>query len=192
MIIIASNNLEKSVEITDFLNILKIESKNYQKLMPKISFPKEGTQSLIDNVVDKCTFLKELLPTENILADDTGLFMPSYPDLFGVQTKRDFESKGFLTSETQNNYVIELCKQANDYRVEMHVAICLNYENKQYVDFVKVPYIISPQAKGNYSSGFDRILSVNGVTLAEMPLSERFQYAHRAIALKKIKNSFFS
>ena len=78
-LVFASNNTAKTADVAKFFKLYGIELINYRELMPAQDFPPETTNDQTLNARIKAQFIHGFLPTEYVLADDSG--MPSYQEL---------------------------------------------------------------------------------------------------------------
>ncbi|MCB6839763.1 nucleoside triphosphatase [Weissella viridescens] len=185
-IVIASNNTHKTAEIAEFFALYEQPVVNYRELHAQITFPKETTDNMVENVKMKASTIHALLPNEMILADDSALFVPALPEHFGVTTMREFKAHALKTDAEINQYVLDMVDTVTDRSGYLQSDFYMMLPNGQ---------ILTTQAKGGVriansprgANGLDAIVETEtGATLGEMPITQRVNYAARGRAVQTI------
>lgn len=184
--IIASHNRAKVAEINAILRLNGDFAHPYDDYLPQLTFPPESTTSYKKNAGQKACFISCLLPGKLVLADDSGLELAAYPQLFGVQTARELTN--YQHGHEQNQHLIDLVA-GRDRHFTMKTVVALAVDGDLQKEAVgQLQGQIAPNECGKYSTGFDRILVPAGQaqTLAQMPFKKRCCYLHRARAVRSL------
>ncbi|GAX48413.1 dihydropteroate synthase [Pseudolactococcus reticulitermitis] len=187
-IVFASNNSAKTVDVAKFFKLYGIELVNYRELMPEQAFPPETTDDQALNARIKAQFIHDFLPTEYVLADDSGMFLRAFPERFGLTTAREFKALGLATVVAENQYVQDLYG-ADDDRSAYLAAIFVLITPDQDILTVEGHggVAISPENRGQFGKGLDTIfLTETGKTIAELTTAEQLNYHHRGRATKRL------
>ncbi|MFZ2695957.1 MAG: non-canonical purine NTP pyrophosphatase, partial [Lactococcus raffinolactis] len=124
-IVFASNNTAKTADVAKFFKLYGIELVNYRELIPAQDFPPESTDDQALNARIKAQFIHTLLPTEYVLADDSGMFLRAFPERFGLTTAREFKALGLATVAAENQYVQDLYATSDDHTAYMAAIFVL-------------------------------------------------------------------
>lgn len=188
-LIIASNNTHKTNEMINYLAVLGMEGINYRQVIDQIAFPPETTDDMAQNALVKAQTIHQLLPDEYVLADDSALFIPAIPDHFGVTTMREFKAHQLRSDDEINQYVLQqLPSDAPRDAYLLADFVVISPANKVYTSQGKGGVKLVTVPRGN-RNGLDELLETeNGLTLSEIDMPERVQYAHRGRAAIKMKN----
>lgn len=186
--IVASNNSAKTREIQAVFAEFGIEVVNYRSLIAEKVFPPETTDDQYENALGKARFIQQFLPEEWILADDTGAYFAAFPDQFGLTIARDFKAKGLQSIAEENAYLLSLYTPEMDRGAYLEAMFILLKPNGEIVKSIGKGGVQLAQAdRGTYSQGFDCVFEAeNGLTFAEMPMSQRIVYSHRGRAAKAL------
>lgn len=187
-IVFASNNSAKTADVAKFFKLYGIALINYRELMPAQDFPPETTDDQARNAQIKAQFIHDLLPTEYVLADDSGMFLRAFPERFGLTTAREFKALGLNTVAAENQYVLDLYG-ADDERSAYMAAIFVLITPDQHILTVEGQggVAISPDSRGQFGKGLDTIfLTETGKTIAELTTAEQLNYHHRGRATKRL------
>jgi len=184
-VIIASNNLDKTAELIACLQQFQVAAKFYQDLIPRVSFPSEGTTDYVVNARTKAQFISQKLPQEFILGDDSGMILSAFPNRFGVQTSRQLTA--YPTDADKNHYLIQLVARKNR-NVQLRTDLILQTPQHSYHGFGVFKGTFSQEERGQNGYGFDKILIPDGESraLAELTDAEKFPYLHRTKAVKNL------
>ena len=187
-LIIASNNTHKTNEMINYLAVLGMEGINYRQVIDQIAFPPETTDDMAKNALVKAQTIHQLLPDEYVLADDSALFIPAIPDHFGVTTMREFKAHQLRSDDEINQYVLQqLPSDAPRDAYLLANFVVISPANKVYTSQGKGGVKLVTVPRGN-RNGLDELLETeNGLTLSEIDMPERVQYAHRGRAAIKMK-----
>lgn len=147
-------------------------------------------ETLRENAYLKAKALFDLTG-ENIIADDTGLFVEALDFRPGVYTARYAGEDA--TYDDNNNKMLEELKEVTDLNKRnayFMTTICLiTKDGKEYYAEGKLDGYISFEKKGSNGFGYNPIFLVKNVnkTLAEMDDVERTNINHRRKALENLK-----
>lgn len=184
--IIATHNQYKLTQIQNILQFFGRDGESYLTRLPLQQFPPETTTSYQANVRQKALFISQQLPTAQVIADDSGLELAAFPGRYGVKTARELAQEapnGHLT-----DYLLRLVDGHSRHFVMKSLVVLAS--NKQVLALGKgeLRGTIAETKRGHNSTGFDRIFIPKGAsqTLAEMDLTKRMNYFHRARALKNL------
>lgn len=186
-ILFASGNYHKKTEMEALL-------KDHSLFLPKekgFSFNcEENAPDFIGNALIKAKSLSKQAPDWNILADDSGLIVPSLPGELGVKTARyGMKQFGCLLSDKERNELLLKNIEGKDRKAIFICSIVfLTPTFKTYIIQEQVEGHIVKTPKGVDGFGYDPIFFVDelGCTMAELPLEEKNKYSHRARAASKI------
>lgn len=195
-IYIASNNKGKIREIANCFKNTNIYSQaDIEKLLNiKIDIIENG-KTFEENAKLKVTYLKKLL--ENILkdddiiiADDSGIIIPTLPNVLGVHTKRQMlkwceENKNDKETDYYN-YISSITPTPKICIFECVIAVISNSKIKTYKGVLEG--ILANSCRGNNGFGFDPIFEYNSKTLAEMSNEEKEIINPRIKAINLMKN----
>lgn len=187
-IIFASNNSAKTAEVAQFFKFYGINLVNYRELIAEQAFPPETLDDQAQNAQVKAQFIHDLLPTEYVLADDSGMFLAAFPDRFGLTTAREFKALGLKTVQDENQYILDLYGADDDSSAYLEaVFVLVTPEEKILTVKGRGGVAISQAPRGQFGRGLDTIfLTETGKTLAELTPVEQLNYQHRGRATKKL------
>ena len=188
-IILSSSNKDKIKEIqsilgSDYELVLKSDI-GYKDLEVD-----ENGDTLRENAYLKAKALYDLT-NENIIADDTGLFVEALNGKPGVHTARyagenaTYDSNNEKLLEALKNY-----KNKEDRKAYFMTTICLiTKEGKEYYAEGKLDGYIAFKKRGDNKFGYNPIFEVEDYnkTLAEFTDEERVSINHRKRALDNLK-----
>lgn len=188
--LIASNNPYKTADLQAALDFYGLQAVPYTDVIAKTNFPSEGTASYAENARQKALYLWRLAKTANVIADDSGLDLVGLPqNSLGVTTKRTLHQQ---TKLSDNQAVLALADQQADRRATMtSTLVAITTSGREVTASGTITGFISPEERGNQSTGFDRIfqLTADGPTLAELPANTRIPLTHRGQAAKQLVNA---
>lgn len=197
-IYLASNNKGKIKEITNLFPNSKVfsESDIENLLETKIDIEENGT-TFAENANIKsqnvAALLKDKLnPEDIVIADDSGIIIPSLPNMLGVYTKRQMKKWRNENGKTEidfYNYISSICPMPNTCIFEVVIALVKNGTCKTYTGTLEGKLAIS--CRGENGFGFDPIFEVNGRTLAEMTDEEKKLINPRVKAINKMQADFY-
>lgn len=183
-LIFASHNQNKVIEIKKIMpSSIKIISLNEINL--GVSEIEETGKTLEENALIKARFVYEKTG-ENCFADDTGLEVETLNGEPGVYSAR---YAGPEKSSEKNMFkLLEQLKNKTNRSARFKTVIALILDNKEYLFEGIINGEIIAEKKGDMGFGYDPIFKPNGLekTLAEMNLSEKNNFSHRAKAIEKL------
>jgi XTP/dITP diphosphohydrolase len=186
ILVIATFNENKYREIEkafEHLNIELLSLKNFQGEIPEA--PETG-ESFAENARQKAEFYSKFFKGRPVLAEDSGLVVPSldgYPGIHSARIAHDDQGRidSVLTrlqnpSKSSSRFAYYVCSMhflSGDHQISVE-ARCEG-------TIVKEP-------KGNSGFGYDPIFQPEGSnkTFGQMTVQEKSQYSHRARAAAKI------
>ena len=199
-ILIASNNQGKISEITQLLG--KIGVRAISPLSFKLEEPDENGASFEQNSLIKAQYYASQTQIPS-LADDSGLCIKALDDQPGIHSARfainpktqkkdfnfafqkiyqDLEKKGLKDfSQAQAYFICDLC--------------FYDPQTKFYKNFCGIiSGVISPKPLGANGFGYDPIFIKDGLdkTFGEIPLIQKEQISHRALAFEKFISWFIA
>ena len=188
-IILSSSNKDKIKEIqsiigSDYELVLKSDI-GYKDLEVD-----ENGDTLRENAYLKAKALYDLT-NENIIADDTGLFVEALNGNPGVHTARYAGENA--TYDSNNEKLLEALKDyknKEDRKAYFMTTICLiTKEGKKYYAEGKLDGYIAFEKRGDNKFGYNTIFEVEDYnkTLAEFTDEERVSINHRKRALDNLK-----
>lgn len=187
-LVVASNNSAKTRELQAVFAEFGVEVVNYRALIEEKIFPPETTDDQYENALGKARFIQQFLPQEWLLADDTGAYFAAFPDQFGLTIARDFKAQGLQTVAEENAYLLNLYTPDMDRGAYLEAMfILLKPDGTVFKSVGKGGVKLAQADRGTYSQGFDCLFEAeNGLTFAEMPMSQRILYSHRGRAAKAL------
>ena len=187
-LVFASNNTAKTADVAKFFKLYGIELINYRELMPAQDFPPETTNDQTLNARIKAQFIHGFLPTEYVLADDSGMFLRAFPERFGLTTAREFRALGLTTVAAENQYVLDLYGAADERSAYMAAIFVLITPDHDVITVEgRGGVAISSESRGTFGKGLDTIfLTETGQTIAELTTAEQLNYHHRGRATKRL------
>ena len=188
-IILSSSNKDKIKEIqsiigSDYEIVLKSDI-GYGDLDVE-----ENGDTLKENAYLKAKALYELT-NENIIADDTGLFVEALNGNPGVYTAR-YSGKN-ATYDSNNDKLLEELKDVKykeDRSAYFMTTICLiTKDGKEYFVEGRLDGYIAFEKRGSNRFGYNQVFEVKGLnkTLAELTDEQRISVNHRRKALDNLK-----
>ena len=188
-IILSSSNKDKIKEIqsiigSDYEIVLKSDI-GYGDLDVE-----ENGDTLKENAYLKAKALYELT-NENIIADDTGLFVEALNGNPGVYTAR--YSGENATYDSNNEKLLEELKDVKykeDRSAYFMTTICLiTKDGKEYFVEGRLDGYIAFEKRGSNRFGYNQVFEVKGLnkTLAELTDEQRISVNHRRKALDNLK-----
>lgn len=182
-IIFASQNQKKTEEIRsllpDGITLVNLQDLGQEEDIPENEPTIEGNSAFKAQWV----FQKYGLPC---FADDTGLEVSALNGEPGVHSAR---YAGSSRSDQANMDLLQLKLQAHTDRSAQFKTVITYHDATQVVQFTGiVTGKISEQARGDHGFGYDPIFEPEGInkTFAQMELSEKNQFSHRARALVQL------
>lgn len=188
-IILSSSNKDKIKEIqsiigSDYEIVLKSDI-GYGDLDVE-----ENGDTLKENAYLKAKALYELT-NENIIADDTGLFVEALNGNPGVHTARYAGENA--TYDSNNEKLLEALKDyknKEDRKAYFMTTICLiTKDGKEYFVEGRLDGYIAFEKRGSNRFGYNQVFEVKGLnkTLAELTDEQRISVNHRRKALDNLK-----
>jgi dihydropteroate synthase len=187
-IVFASNNSAKTAEVAKFFKLYGIALVNYRDLVPELVFPPESSENQLANAQIKAELIHKYLPTEYVLADDSGMFLSAFPDRFGLMTAREFKALKLSTGPAESQYILDLYQDELDRTAYLSAVFVLLTPEGQFLTVEgRGGVVISDQARGQFALGLDQIfLTETGRTIAELTTLEQLNYQHRGRATKRL------
>ena len=190
-ILLASSNEHKRHEIGQLFAPHEI-------LLPKdlgIEFEcDENGKTFLENAMIKANALYDVAHQLGIpvMADDSGLIVPSLPGLLGVRTARFGAEDGgpLLSAYEKNELLLKMLKDKSEEDRKAFFVCAMVLIKDRYTVYCAVEHadgrILHEQAKGNGGFGYDPLfyLPERGCTTAQLPAGEKNRISHRAMALR--------
>lgn len=182
-IIFATHNHHKLKEIQSILpssiQLISLDDIGYSNEI------EENGTTLEENAMVKCKHIVQVT-NQNCFADDTGLEVDSLNGAPGVYSAR---FAGLQKSDEDNiEKLLIMMKNIENRNAQFRTCIQLYYNN-QYIKFEGlVRGHILNEKRGNQGFGYDPVFVPENhqLTFAEMDLTEKNKYSHRAIAFQKM------
>jgi XTP/dITP diphosphohydrolase len=182
-LVFASNNQNKVREISEILDnrisILSLGEVNILEDIPEDEPLIEGNALFKARYVHNATGL-------DVFADDTGLEVDALDGLPGVHSARFAgESKD---SSANIAKLLSMLKGEYNRKARFRTVIALVFEGKEYLFEGTISGTIIDEKRGSEGFGYDPVFIPEGkeLTFAQMPLKEKNQISHRALAFKKL------
>lgn len=182
-LIFATHNSNKAFEIQKLLpehfQILTLNDIDFQEEIP------ENEPTIEANSAFKAQFIFNKFNL-NCFADDTGLEIESLNGKPGVHSARYAGEE--RNSDANINLVLEELKGVENRNARFKTVITLIIHGEQYQFEGIVDGTIIKEKRGSNGFGYDPIFIPENETrtFAEMNLSEKNKYSHRARALEKM------
>jgi XTP/dITP diphosphohydrolase len=182
-LIFATNNNNKLKEVQAMLGnefeLIGLEHLNYTEDIP------ENHETLEENAMEKAIFIWEKFH-KNCFADDTGLEISALNGKPGVKSAR-YAGENRDSGANINKVLAEL-KNTYNRQARFRTVIALILDNREHLFEGIVNGIIIDEKRGHEGFGYDPVFIPDGynLTFAEMPLSEKNNISHRAIAFRKL------
>ena len=186
-LIFASHNAHKASEIQSILpswiEIQTLLELNYLEEIPENEATIEGNSQF------KARFVQEKFG-QNCFADDTGLEVFALDGRPGVHSAR-YAGEQRDSNENMHKVLMEL-DGCSDRSAQFKTVITLYWEGIEYRFEGIVKGQIAAVKTGSEGFGYDPIFIPEGETrsFAEMSLSEKNQFSHRARAIEKLVSFF--
>lgn len=182
-LVFASNNQNKVREISEILDnkiaILSLREVNILDDIPEDEPLIEGNALFKARYVHNATGL-------DVFADDTGLEVEALNGLPGVHSAR-FAGEN-KDSSANIAKVLSMLEGAENRKARFKTVIALILGGKEYLFEGTIPGTIIDEKRGSEGFGYDPVFIPEGkdLTFAQMPLKEKNQISHRALAFKKL------
>ena len=192
-ILLASSNEHKRHEIGQLFAPHEI-------LLPKdlgIEFEcDENGKTFLENAMIKANALYDVAHQLGIpvMADDSGLIVPSLPGLLGVRTARFGAEDGgpLLSAYEKNELLLKMLKDKSEEDRKAFFVCAMVLIKDRYTVYCAVEHadgrILHEQAKGNGGFGYDPVFFCNeaGCSMATLPDGEKNLYSHRGKASRSL------
>jgi XTP/dITP diphosphohydrolase len=188
-LIIASNNLGKSQELTTYFKSFAVAAVNYQDLHEKIQFPPELADYRA-NALQKARFIQGVLKTDlPVLGDDSGIELAALPGHFQTKTHREFDQHGSLSHSA---YILQLLKDQSNRGIILTSYLVLCQGPRYLVGEGHLAGQVALKAQGTHGFDLDQIVIPKGAsqTLAEMTTPQRQRYAQREQAIENLMRNW--
>lgn len=183
-IILATNNQNKAQEIKDIVAGLGIEILSLKDLKDFDEVEETG-KTFADNAFIKANYFHNKYKCP-VLADDSGLVVPSLGNSPGVYSSRYAGEHG--NDLLNNQKLLKELKDISNRQAYFNCTVCYIDEQVHFFDG-QLHGRIAYDFKGDYGFGYDPLFELeNGKRLAEIPLNEKNKISHRAKAFKKWLN----
>ena len=193
-ILLASSNEHKRHEIGQLFAPHEI-------LLPKdlgIEFEcEENGKTFLENAMIKANALYDVAHQLGIpvMADDSGLIVPSLPGLLGVRTARFGAEDGgpLLSAYEKNELLLKMLKDKSEEERKAFFVCAMVLIKDRYTVYCAVEHadgrILHEQAKGNGGFGYDPIvfLPEYNKTVAQLTADEKNAISHRGKAVRALK-----
>ena len=145
----------------------------------------EEFETIEENAAAKAEFIYNIYKT-NVFADDTGLEIDALDGRPGVYSAR-YAGENCSFEDNVNKILSELDGITNR-RATFRTVICLIINSEKHFFEGRVPGEITVDKSGTKGFGYDPVFRplTSQYTYADMPLSEKNQTSHRAMAVKKM------
>lgn len=185
-LLIATNNNGKKNEITALFEGVPVELCFPAELGIDIDVEETGS-TYAENAILKAETLCQLSGLLT-LADDTGLEVAALDGRPGLHSKRYVSTPGATDADRRAKLLAELADKPTPWlaRFVCTVAVAAPGMPTQSFDGEVQGEIITRES-GDYGFGYDRIFWIPQVskTLADLPMPEKNQISHRAMAVNK-------
>ena len=185
-LLVATRNLDKIREITDLFKPFKINIKSLRDF-PDFPDIEETGQTLEENALLKAKQGHEWTGITT-LADDTGLEADALNGAPGVMSAR-YSGPG-ATYESNVRKLLKNMKDVpeNQRTAHFRCVMALVWKDGMRTVEGRVDGLILKKPRGTVGFGYDPVFHhvPTGLTFAEMPLEQKNQISHRAIALQNI------
>lgn len=191
---VATNNDGKLSEIKLLLRDLDVEIHS-QKELSYYSPPEENGASFEENARIKTKSLKAVKPEHWVIGEDSGIEVEGLNKLPGIHSAR---YAGPKARDAENNAkllkMLTLRSPTNRAAQFRAVLIAYSPEGKEWVFEGVLKGSIAQKEQGKQGFGYDPIFIPTGQTKtnAELGLSFKNQYSHRALAIKQFKQILIS
>lgn len=182
-LIFATNNSHKLHEVKQLLknqfDVIGMEEAGFTDDIP------ENEPTLEGNARAKARYIYEKLKV-NVFADDTGLEIDVLNGEPGVYSAR--YAGPAKSSEANMLLVLNKLQHQENRKARFRTAICLIYQDKEYLFEGIVTGQILHTKKGDAGFGYDPIFQPDeyNLSFAEMPLDEKNKISHRGRAIQKL------
>lgn len=188
-VIIATNNIHKVEEISDFFSALDWECKSLAQAGID-SNPEETGTTLIENARIKAQTAHKLSGCA-VLADDSGLLVDALDGAPGVYSSRYAGEEG--NDQKNNAFLLENIANVKPEDRTAHFSCVLCFIDEDGTETTaegRVEGLIGFEERGTEGFGYDPIFLPddfnNERTFAELGLTEKQKVSHRARALRDL------
>ncbi len=186
-LLFASKNKHKLSEIKDLFNEAGLAQIDLQSVVEddRIDDIPEDFETIEENAAAKAEFIYNRYNT-NVFADDTGLEIEALDGRPGVYSARYAGEN--CSFEDNVNKVLDELNGITNRKAVFRTVICLIINNRTHYFEGRVEGEITLDKRGEKGFGYDPVFKPTGsdLTYAEMPLSEKNQTSHRAMAVKQM------
>lgn len=192
-VIIASNNTHKVQEITDIFSTAQWECITLEQ-RGICSQPEETASTFIGNARIKACAARRAGGGLAVLADDSGLVVDALEGQPGVRSAR-FAGSG-ATDEQNNELLLDLLRGVPDDKRSARFVCSLMFLDEDGTELQAQGVLegrIAQAARGSKGFGYDPLFIVNdfgeGLTLAQIPPTEKNKISHRFRALSQLRSA---
>ena len=186
-LLFASKNKHKLSEIRSLFEEAGLTTIDLQSVVDdsRIDDIPEDFETIEENAAAKAEFIYNIYKT-NVFADDTGLEIEALNGRPGVYSARYAGEN--CSFEDNINKVLEELKGISNRKATFRTLICLIIEGEKHFFEGRVEGEITEKRTGKKGFGYDPVFKPlsSDFTYADMPLSEKNQTSHRAMAVKKM------
>ncbi len=121
------------------------------------------------------------------LADDTGLEVQALKGAPGLHSKRYLPESGATDSDRRTYLLANLDPFPRPWKARFTCVVCIALpDGSEWFTSGECKGEIIPEERGDFGFGYDRIFQLAGMqkTMAELTMSEKNLYSHRAKAVK--------
>lgn len=164
-----------------FDEILEIAKEYGVELEMCEGFKLEFQADSIEDVVSKSAMLAYIFLNKPVLVEDAGLFIEALNGFPGPYSSYVYRTIGIAG-------VLKLLNGVENRKACFKSAVTLVHGKGIFTSTGEVCGVISTTPRGSKGFGFDPIFVPNGETrtFAEMSISEKNLYSHRATAVRKV------
>lgn len=146
----------------------------------------ETADSLLGNALLKARTVSQAL-VRACFSDDTGLEIEALGGRPGVMTAR-FAGEGATAKQNREKTLLLMANQTNR-RAVFRTVIALVLDGREHIFEGRVSGQITTSERGGDGFGYDCIFQPSGFdqTYAELPLEEKSQFSHRALAIRQLQ-----
>jgi XTP/dITP diphosphohydrolase len=188
-LLIATNNPGKQKEIRSLLAGVDVDLVTPTEIGLSLNVEENGT-TYRENAAKKATAFAQASRLMS-LADDTGLEVAALGGAPGLYSAR-FAPQSNATDADRRAYLLDqLQTHPRPWKAQFVCVVSLALPNDE-LHFAEgiCPGEIIPVERGSHGFGYDPIflLPTVGATMAELPMAEKNQFSHRALAVKAARS----
>ncbi len=189
---LATTNSGKIREIQQILAEAGIEIHTSSELSFYAAPPENG-KTFAENAKIKAKSLHSVVPSDWVLADDSGLEVEGLNNLPGIHSARYAGEKARDAENTAKLLKMMTLRSAANRNAKFRCVMILRGPGGQETTFEgELAGEITKGMRGTNGFGYDPVFQPTGEqrTLAEMTPADKNRISHRAMALKKVREFF--